>query len=299
MLEGLTRRITSNEVNVIFDPRQSNDLADLESWLNPSAVGLPLHQFLESRESREIGSHKSLYEKESVATWLQADTGVLQITGASGYGKSVFAASVIAKVSQDVNFRSAVGYAFCMRLKLVTILRILIWQICRNQNITKEQKARIWEAYRDHRLRGGHGSPKEQEAKEILDLQEVYAQLLLRYDSVTLAFDGVDQCESPAILLECISLIASALLRFHKPLKLLFTSKESPRMSMRIKDKLKCYTLNLTPEDVQRCAERFVKYSLNCLEPRMKEEEEAQVLLASLAKAAEGTQKQSSSKREH
>lgn len=223
-----------------------------------------------------------------MAAWLRADTGTLVINGDAGYGKSAFAASVVERVSVNVPVLTNVGYAFCLKLKLVTVLRSLLWQIVQHRNVTKEQRARIWEAHRDHRLRGGHGSPAQRERQEILDLCEVYAQILLRYESVTLVFDGVDQCDSPIDLLECISLIAASLLRFHKRIRLLFTSRLPPRLPKRIRDRMNCYSLKLTSDDVHNCAGKFIENSLTRLEIPMTDDAEALVRSMALAKAAEG-----------
>jgi ABC-type glutathione transport system ATPase component len=155
-------------------------------WLDPAIFRQQLTEMLDRRAA---GSHDCFFNKEQTVQWLQGTGGILSITGRSGYGKTVLAASVVERVSQNLQPSHFIGYAFCLKLSVAAILRSLIWQIVQNRNITTNQKARILEVYREHSTAGSHRVLPDNQ--ELLVFRELYTQILQPYGHVTYSALGI------------------------------------------------------------------------------------------------------------
>ena len=196
------------------------------------------------------------------------------------------AASVIERASSNGALESFVGYAFCLKLKVNTVLQSLVWQIVQNRHLTTDQKLIILEAYRSRRIPSDHTTQTERQ--ETSDLCNLIAKLLQSYDSVTLLFDGVDQVTSPEGIVACISIIADTLLRYAKPFKLLITSRQPPRGLQRISDQLGLQILSLTSRDVISDTEICIRQSLINLEPPLNVGADTLVIQKCLEEAENG-----------
>ena len=237
---------------------------DIHSWLNPVPFKLELTRLL-ARRATNCQNHLL---DNSVSRWSQSDKGLLQITGDSGYGKTMAAATLIEQASTNKTGESFIGYAFCLGLHVNTILKGIVWQIVQNASLTPDQKLLILEAHRNRQgtLAGDHTT--QTESQETSDLRNLIAKLLRPYRSITLVFDGIDRITSPQdVVVACISTIVDHLLPSTKPFKLVITSRLPPRGLQRVNEQLSLYTLGLTTRDVTRDAEIYMRHSLSSLEP--------------------------------
>jgi len=250
-------------------------------WLDP-AIFRP--QLTEMLDRRAAGSHDNFFDKEKTVQWLQGTEGILSITGRSGYGKTVLAASVVEKVSQNLQPSHFIGYAFCLKLSVAAILRSLIWQIVQNRNVTTNQKALILEFYREHSTAGSHSVLPDNH--EPLVFRELYTQILQPYGHVTLVLDSIDRSDSPQLLERHILSVRDSLLGSSRNLKILFTGLEAPQVPQKLREASN--VLILMPEDVKVCAEKFFNQSFQNLEPRMNDIEEDEVRMRSLRNADGG-----------
>ena len=225
---------------------------------------------------------------QSIARWFQSPKGLLQITGDSGYGKTMSAASIIERASSNGASESFIGYVFCLKLTVNAVLQGLIWQIVQNHYLTVDQKLIILEAHRSRRVRLPSDHMNQTERQETLDLRILIAKLLQQYKYVTLAFDGVDQATFPEDIVACISNIADSLLSSVKPFKLLVTSRQQPRGLRIIGDQLGLHHLSLTSRDVTCDTEIFMRQLLSSLEPPLDVGLETVVVQQCLEEAADG-----------
>jgi hypothetical protein len=178
------------------------------------------------------------------------------------------AATLIERALSNGAAESFIGYAFCLRLNVKTVLQGIIWQIVQNSHLTLDQKLLILEAHRNRQgtLAGDHTT--ETERQETSDLQNLIAKLLQPYKSVTLVFDGIDRITFPEdVVVACISTIADSLLPSVKSFKLVITSRLPPRGLQRVNEQLGLYTLGLMTRGVTRDAEIYMRQSLSSLEP--------------------------------
>lgn len=256
-------------------------LDDILDWLNPAPFQLELTHLL---DRRAMDSHKHIWTG-SLSEWFKAGRGLLQITGISGYGKTMIAASLVERVSSHTSPKTIIGYAFCMKLKVGTILRSLIWQIAQSRSATTEHKALLLEGLRSRQVVGHRTTQSDKQ--ETVYFREILTKLLQAYDSTTLIFDGIDQSTSPEDLVTCISQITNSMTAA-KSFNIVVTSQMPQRSMQRLKDNLGLFTLDLISTDVRQSVEVYVRHALNALEPPLDATFKVKIELECLKKADEG-----------
>ncbi|KAL9628275.1 MAG: hypothetical protein Q9204_005989 [Flavoplaca sp. TL-2023a] len=186
-------------------PRDGPKTQKIQAWLQPSNFKVQLNEHLD----KVVRLDHTISEKPVAKAWLNSYGGVLSIIGPWGYGKTLYAASLIDALSQTSIGSSIVGFAFCRSLAPPTVLRSLIWQICQSDSMTAQQKGQILKAYREFPVQEKGQKPKEEQ--EILVFRKVYEDMLRSYDHVTLVFDAVDQSGSPDRLVRLATSLANQL----------------------------------------------------------------------------------------
>lgn len=230
-------------------------------------------------EDRLEGSCEYIFMKPGFLEWqhisMDVHCNVLWIRGNPAFGKTTTAASVVERISRNLDPTCIVAYAFCAQLSFGEILRSLIWQVTQCQGYATYSKERLIEAYHEYTNAGPHKSLSRKE--QLVFFKKLLVSCLQPHHRITLVLDGVDQSDSSDELVQQFLTLILKISQKSKWCKILFKSRFQHRISEERTD-VKTSLIQIEPADIQQSIAVYLENALQNVVPCLSETTKVEIM---------------------